>query len=382
MGCVSALGLSVDENLHNLSNEQTGISYRSIFNQNLYVGAVEKTNQELKKILGIESDVILSRSVLLGKLALKEALSKVKLKEGRTAFLNGMTVGGMDLTESLLAHEGTIESGSLEMFSSHDLGSISRKISQDLFSFDHIGSISTACSSSANAILTGCRMIEAGMFDRVIVGGVDALSEFTVRGFQSLMLYSDAPCKPFSLDRQGLNLGEGAAYLILESESCQAKSENPVLAWVLGGGNANDAHHITASSPEGKGAQLAMSLALEKAALKASDIDYVNAHGTSTKNNDDSETAAMNAVFMNERPFVSSTKSFTGHTLAACGAIEAVFSVLSMQTGLLFPSLNVNQSCVENQQLLESCEKRDVHVVMSNSFGFGGNSTSLIFGRA
>lgn len=382
MGCVSSLGVGVGENLRKLREEQTGIARRHIFHQDLYIGALDKSNSEIKAELQLDETDFVSRSTLLGILAAREALNGVSIGNGRTAFINGMTVGGMDLTETILTVTGSVKDAPVEIFATHDLGTITRSIAEYLGGFDYLSSVSTACSSGANAILNGQRLINAGLFDRVVVGGVDSLSEFTTRGFQSLMLYSDELCRPFNEERNGLNLGEGAAYLVLESEECNQNSGNPTLAYLLGGGNANDSHHITASSPEGKGAQLAIEKAIKMAGISPADIDYINAHGTSTRNNDDSESAAVVNLFGEELPQMSSTKSYTGHTLAACGAIEAVYSILAIQNKLVFPTLHSPNPILPESSFPMKLAERDVKVVMSNSFGFGGNSTSLIFGES
>lgn len=382
MGCVSSLGVGVGENLRKLREEQTGIARRHIFHQDLYIGALDKSNSEIKAELQLDETDFVSRSTLLGILAAREALNGVSIGYGRTAFINGMTVGGMDLTETILTVTDSVKDAPVEIFATHDLGTITRSIAEYLGGFDYLSSVSTACSSGANAILNGQRLINAGLFDRVVVGGVDSLSEFTTRGFQSLMLYSDELCRPFNEERNGLNLGEGAAYLVLESEECNQNSGNPTLAYLLGGGNANDSHHITASSPEGKGAQLAIEKALKMAGISPADIDYINAHGTSTRNNDDSESAAVVNLFGEELPQMSSTKSYTGHTLAACGAIEAVYSILAIQNNLVFPTLHSPNPILPESSFPMKLAERDVKVVMSNSFGFGGNSTSLIFGES
>lgn len=382
MGCVSSLGVGVGENLRKLREEQTGIARRHIFHQDLYIGALDKSNSEIKAELQLDETDFVSRSTLLGILAAREALNGVSISNGRTAFINGMTVGGMDLTETILTVTDSVKDAPVEIFATHDLGTITRSIAEYLGGFDYLSSVSTACSSGANAILNGQRLINAGLFDRVVVGGVDSLSEFTTRGFQSLMLYSDELCRPFNEERNGLNLGEGAAYLVLESEECNQNSGNPTLAYLLGGGNANDSHHITASSPEGKGAQLAIEKALKMAGISPADIDYINAHGTSTRNNDDSESAAVVNLFGEELPQMSSTKSYTGHTLAACGAIEAVYSILAIQNNLVFPTLHSPNPILPESSFPMKLAERDVKVVMSNSFGFGGNSTSLIFGES
>src|SRR5690606_8400871 len=188
--------------------------------------------------------------------------------------------------------------------------------------------ISTACSSSANSIMMAAQMIEDGLLRCAVAGGTDALSRFTLNGFNTLMIVDKELCQPFDKHRRGLNLGEGAAYLLIMSEALADELQLQKIAFVSGYANANDAYHQTASSPEGAGNQLAMRNALVRAGLQPEDISYINAHGTGTPNNDSAECAAIQNVFETACPPFSSTKSYTGHTLAASGAVEAVFSTL------------------------------------------------------
>lgn len=245
-----------------------------------------------------------------------------------------------------------------------------------------VTTISTACSSAANAIMMGAKLINSGQLDRVIVGGTDALSKFTINGFKTLMILSDTYNTPFDNNRKGLNLGEAAAFIVLESDEIVKKENKNVLAYVAGFGNANDAFHQTASSENGEGAFLAMTKALKMAKLQPKDIDYINAHGTATQNNDLSEGRAIIRVFENNIPEFSSTKPFTGHTLAAAAAIEAVFSVLALQNNIIFPNRNFITPMVEFDLLpvTELLEKPLQHV-LSNSFGFGGNCSTVIFSK-
>jgi 3-oxoacyl-(acyl-carrier-protein) synthase len=247
-----------------------------------------------------------------------------------------------------------------------------------------VTTISTACSSAANAIMLGARLIKSGKLDRVIVGGTDALSKFTINGFKTLMIFSDGYNKPFDNERTGLNLGEAAAFLVLESEELVKKENKKVLARVSGYGNANDAFHQTASSENGDGAFLAMEKAFKIAQLKPEQIDYINVHGTATPNNDLSEGRAIVRLFgENKAPDFSSTKPFTGHTLAAAAAIEAVYSVLAIQNNVVFPNLNFKTPMEEFNLIPQTTLKhKKIQHVLSNSFGFGGNCSTLIFSKS
>jgi 3-oxoacyl-[acyl-carrier-protein] synthase-1 len=247
-----------------------------------------------------------------------------------------------------------------------------------------MATISTACSSSANSLILGARLILQGKVKRAICGGCDALSRFTLNGFHSLKNVEKTPCRPFDQERFGLNLGEGAGYLLLEKESdAKARGAN-ILAYFTGYCNSNDAYHPTAPSPDGSGAYRTMQRALERAGLQISDIDYINAHGTATISNDAAEGKAIQELFADKVPYFSSTKGFVGHTLAAAGAIEAIFSLLTIREQTIFPNLNFKTRMEELHitPVTEVLAHVPVQHVMSNSFGFGGNNVSLIFSRS
>ena len=263
-------------------------------------------------------------------------------------------------------------------------GDCTQKIAEALgLEESFVTTISTACSSAANAIMLGARMIKSGRLDRVIVGGTDALSKFTINGFKTLMILSDTHNTPFDENRKGLNLGEAAAFLVLESDEQVAKENKEVLAYVKGYGNSNDAFHQTASSENGDGAVLAMEEALRIAGLKPKDIDYINAHGTATPNNDLSEGRAMLRVFGEGKvPEFSSTKAFTGHTLAVAGGVEAVYAVLALQNNCIYPNLNFKTPMTEFDLLPQTdVKEKELKHVLSNSFGFGGNCSTLIISK-
>jgi len=226
--------------------------------------------------------------------------------------------------------------------------------------------------------MLGARLIKNNYLDRVIVGGTDALTRFTLNGFNALLILDNEKCRPFDENRRGLNLGEGAAYLVLESEKAAANKK--VYARISGYANANDAFHQTASSPDGKGAVLAMSKALAVANLSFSDIDYINVHGTGTANNDLTEGSAIETLFGDKVPHYSSTKAYTGHTLAACGAIEAVYSIIAINEGIVYPTLRFKNKIkdLKTQPTSSLIRNQKINHVLSNSFGFGGNNTSLI----
>jgi 3-oxoacyl-[acyl-carrier-protein] synthase-1 len=227
----------------------------------------------------------------------------------------------------------------------------------------------------------GVRLLQSGVANRGLVGGVDALSKFTLNGFNSLMILDKAHCRPFDNSRAGLNLGEGAGFLLLES-SPNVSDDSDILCELTGWANANDAYHQTASSPEGIGAFKAMNEAITQSGINPAEIDYINAHGTGTQNNDYSEGVAIKRLFGTNIPAFSSTKAYTGHTLGAAAGIEAVFSVLAILNNCVFPNLNFKTPMDElNITPQLSFEKRQINHVLSNSFGFGGNNSSLIFSK-
>jgi 3-oxoacyl-[acyl-carrier-protein] synthase-1 len=238
--------------------------------------------------------------------------------------------------------------------------------------------ISSACSSSAKVFGIARRMIEAGLIDAAVVGGVDTLCLTTLYGFNSLGLLSTQACRPCDAERDGISIGEAAAFILLERP--QDSKENAV--WLLGVGESSDAYHMSSPHPEGLGARMAMQQALNSAALKPADIDYINLHGTSTPSNDAAEAKAVNAVFDFAVP-CSSSKGATGHTLGAAGAIEAIICALALQNAFIPGGLNtrtLDPQLQLNYQLQNRPQK--LKRVLSNSFGFGGTNCSLVLGLA
>ena len=344
-------------------------------------GEIKLSNEELADLVN-DHNPDLNRNSYIAMLAAKEAVknSGIDPADGmRTGVISSTTVAGMGKTE-LYYKELFEKDDHLSVLDTHDCGDSTERIADYLGNVDYVTTISTACSSAANAIMLGCRMIRNGLLDRAVVGGVDALSKFTFNGFNTLMILDREWSKPFDENRKGLNLGEAAAFLVIEGEEALKKRKGKALAEIIGYANTNDAYHQTASSPEGYGAKLAIEQALQMSGLKPEDIDYINMHGTGTPNNDQSEGIATKAVFGDKVPKFSSTKAFTGHTLAAAAAIEAVISVLSMQHDVIFPNLNFSTPIAGLDLVPETkLVKTPVNTVLSNSFGFGGNCSSLIF---
>lgn len=388
MGIISSIGNTVEENYAALVNEKTGISsienFETVHRDAIKVGEIKLTNQELSQQLGIAEDNDFCRTALLGAIAVEQAVENAgiqNINDYKSGLISATSVGGMDMTEKYY-YEYFENEAIRKYITSHDAGDSTHKIATYIGLKGFVTTISTACSSAANAIMMGARMIQSGQLDRVIVGGTDALAKFTVNGFKTLMILSDTYNQPFDNNRKGLNLGEAAAFLVLESDEIVQKENRKVLAYVSGFGNANDAFHQTASSENGEGAFLAMQKALKSANLKASDIDYINAHGTATPNNDLSEGRAILRVFEENVPDFSSTKAFTGHTLAAAAAIEAVYSVLAIQHDVIFPNLNFETPMEEFDLLpVTALKEKSIQHVLSNSFGFGGNCSTVLFSK-
>ncbi len=388
IGVISAIGNSVAETLRSFKNHASGIGhitqFDSVHRGVLPVGEVKISNDDLCQKLSLPRHI--TRTALLGIHAAREAVDNagIDLKKWRTGLISATTVGGMDKTEQFfIEFLKEPKKGRLRELVNHECGRSTELLADDLRVTDFISTINTACSSSVNTIALGARLIQHGQLDVVIAGGTDALSKFTLNGFNSLMILDSQPCRPFDAGRSGLNLGEGAGFVVLISDRVKKEEQFRSGAYVNGFGNTNDAFHQTASSPEGRGSFGAMQKALAMAALNPQEIDYINLHGTGTLNNDLSEGTAITRMYGDQYPKLSSTKAFTGHTLGASGGIEAVFSVMSIENQCVFPNLRfenpIPEINVTPQVRFEESVK--INNVMSNSFGFGGNCSSIIFSK-
>ncbi len=387
MGLISAIGDSVKENRDSLQQSRSGIGdiqfYKTAYAGILPSAEVKTSTDELNKKLFGKPNPSVTRTSLLALHAVEEAiqdsgLTNQEIASAETALVGATTVGGMCLTDELYSDALAKDKGT-PYLSSYDYASVALAIQQRYGISGEISTINTACSSSANAISYGARLIRHGFARRVIVGGAESLAKFTINGFNALNILSSKPCAPFDRDRSGLNLGEGAAFLVLEKE--EDLHGKKTYAKLSGFGNKNDAYHPSSNSPEGIGPYLSMKEALENSGLAAGEIDYINAHGTGTENNDETESRAMIRLFENV-PSFSSTKSFTGHTLGAAGAIEAVYSILNLFHQEIYPTLSFLNPITETglTPVLRYSGKPMKHV-MSNSFGFGGNCSTLIFSK-
>ena len=379
IGIVSSLGIGAEATAEALRKGDTGIhtmKYLQSQHTELPVGEVPLSNEEMIQMLNATSGRYVSRTALMGAIALREALHSAgidaDLKGKRVCLISGTTVGGMDMTERVFASAD--DNDLYYCVKHHDCGSSTEDMARLAGVEAECCTVSTACSAALNAIIVGSEMLKNDEADIVIAGGSEALSRFHLNGFNSLKILDDKPSRPFCATRQGLNLGEGAAYVVMTREE-DAKGKGIYLA---GYANRCDAYHQTASSPEGKGASLAMSAALRMAHLTPQDIDYVNAHGTGTPDNDRSESHALQTVFGENLPPVSSTKGATGHTTSASGAIETVICILAMRNGFIPGNNGWREKDDECIAPVAAAYAATLHHVMCNSFGFGGNDSSII----
>lgn len=383
MGIISAIGNGTGETLHSIQNRKSGIGRLSLFDSihaNIPVAEVPFSDTALRQMAVPDTQGHYTRNALLALVAARQAMDAsnwIRNSELLSGTILATTVGGMDYNERYylsLIREDTHK----DVISVLDSADCTEKVAAAAGTRGYVTTISTACSSSANAIMLGARLIRSGRLKRVLVGGTDSLTRFTLNGFSSLEILSPTGCRPFDRNRNGLTIGEGAAMLVLESE--EVADPACVICEVSGYANINEAFHATASSADGAGALMAMTGALASAQLNPADIDYINAHGTGTEINDLSEGRAIENLFGGTLPYFSSTKGYTGHTLGAAGAVEAVISALALKQGFIPGGLNHSVFMPELRivPVTDNLYRRPRHV-MSNSFGFGGNNTSIIF---
>ncbi len=385
IGILTPIGLTFAQNLQNLRAGKTGIGkarfFDSKYTADYAFGELQLDTEAILGLCNLNPADGYSRTDALAFRAFQQAiadarLSGEKLADRSTAFISASTVGGMNAHQALMNDAGLPEKHSAFLHT-YPYASHSLRVARHYGMKGFTNTINTACSSSANAIIMGAKMILSGRAQRAIVGGADSLSRFTVNGFNALRILSDEACKPFDETRKGLTLGEGAAYLVLESEKLASKKKS--YACLSGFGNAGDAYHHSSLSPQAEGPLRAMREALSKAGLQPESIDYVNTHGTGTENNDAVELYALSELFKKIPPF-NATKSYTGHLLGAASAAELVFSIMSLINNELYPSLNCNKPIRGyHTSPIESYRKQLlISHVLSNSFGFGGNCTTLI----
>ena len=388
-GIVCSIGLDKSSVLTSLREHRSGIGtmthLRSVHTE-LPVGEVPLSNDDMLRQLGLTAASYINRTTLLGMLAVRQCLADahvdkttVRQKALRLVLISGTTVAGMDITEQYFSQLEESEAA-VQCLKYHSPGSSTRMIADYFALFTAYTTVSTACSSAANALMLGARMLSEGDADMVVAGGTEALSLFHLNGFNSLMVLDHQTCRPFDATRAGLNLGEGAAYLVMETaQSAMQRGVRPH-AYLAGWGNACDAYHQTASSENGEGAWLAMTEALRVAGLKPADIQYVNAHATSTVQGDMYEALALDKLFHGRRALISSTKSMTGHECWMSGASEIVYSLIMMQHHFVAPNINFENpdQYSEKLNIAATTVETEVNTVLSNSFGFGGTNSALV----
>lgn len=385
LGVVSAIGCGVEENIDALRHYRHGLGKVSLFETSLDVpvGEVKLDNETLAETLSLNRHFPYSRTFLLGLLAAREACSDAGIETGmkRTGFISGTSVGGMDRSEIFYeSFRNDPEQGDIRLTASHDCADSTLRMAQLLGITGFTTTISTACSSAANAILLGARLINSGRLDTVIAGGTDALCRFTLNGFNSLKILDKELCRPYDNSRAGLNLGEGAGYIVLQNE--KAMRRKPYCR-LTGYANTNDAFHQTGSSPQGNGAFRAMNEAITMAGITPDEVSYINVHGTGTPLNDLSESRAMLRLFKNHVPPFASVKGYIGHALGGSEGIEAVYSALCVAQGIVLPNLRFTTPIEETMltPVVRYSEGNPIRHVLSNAFGFGGNETSLLFSQ-
>ncbi|HEY2952235.1 MAG TPA: beta-ketoacyl-[acyl-carrier-protein] synthase family protein [Verrucomicrobiae bacterium] len=382
LGIVAATGYGVDVTWNAIRRAKSGLKPLTLFVSSRYGQILAGEAQRDLTALGAPAHG--SRSDQLGWLAASEAIGSAEIDfktcAERAGVVLGCSVGGSFDSERFLTTLMKRRKMRARPTRFHECVSVVDLVADDFGLFGPSMAVATACSSGALAIATAAEMIQASEADVMLVGGADSLSRMTWDGFHSLLLVDAAGCRPFDAGRAGTSMGEGAGVLVLEAEEFAHQRGATILARLSGWGASCDAHHATAPHPEGVGAVAAMQAALRRAGLESSAINYVNAHGTGTRDNDLSESKALKTVFGDRVPPVSSTKRFFGHALAASGAIEAVVCVEALRRQEIPP--NPGFTSLDPAIGLEpvtALRSTPLTHVMSNSFGFGGNNAVLIF---
>jgi 3-oxoacyl-[acyl-carrier-protein] synthase-1 len=383
---VSALGHGREPTLAALRSGRTGLARRDFETATLgtWLGVVDDADAAALPAALSSHDCRNNRLAYLGLLAdgFGDSVRRAAQRWGaaRVGVFLGTSTSGILQTEVAYRHRDPTTGAlppSLHYAHTHNTYSVAGFVRAALALQGPAHVVSTACSSSAKVFATAARMIEAGWVDAAVVGGVDSLCMTTLYGFKSLELLSADICRPWDQRRDGLSLGEAAGFALLERSSTGV-----VQAWLLGAGESSDGHHMSSPHPEGAGAAAAMRAALAQAGMAASDLDYLNLHGTGTPGNDAAEDQAVAAVFGNQVP-CSSTKGYTGHTLGAAGGVEAAVAMLALQHGFMPAGLHAEQPDPALQcQYLHTPREQSLRTVASNSFGFGGSNACLVFGAA
>lgn len=382
LGIISAAGCGVGEVWQTVRNGVSGLRPLTLFPSPRYghvpVGQVTANVDRLAgKVRG-------SRSDKLAWIAAREAVAEAggRLPADRLGVVLGATVGGMLGTEKFVADRLQHKRASYGVLRFHECGTSVDLIARELGAQGPVLTFSTACSGGAMAIGVAGELIANGEADMVLAGGCDSLCRLTLNGFGSLLLLDPQGCRPFDAARAGICLGEGAAVLVLEAEDTARARGAKALALLSGWGSSCDAFHATGPHPEGTGALAAMQGALKSAQLMPTEISYINAHGTGTRDNDLMEGKALRQLFNQTPPPVSSTKRCFGHTLGASGAIKAVVCVRALQEQILPPSVGFGATDPEiGIEPIREGRKATIRHVLSNSFGFGGNNVALVLSK-
>ena len=392
VGAVTALGGTARTTFERIALGERGLRELSLFDP----GEVRSKVVAEVVDLAMPSDPSVSRTSELALLAAREAIADAKLdvRSRRVGLVLGGTTAGMFETESILATLLSTEArrggpadprreAALSRMLSHPLSAPTDRLVKELGPFARARSLSSACSSGANALAVAATWLELGVVDAVLCGAADSLCRVIVSGFSALGALDPNGARPFDARRRGLTLGEGAGMLVLERSADAARES--VVCTLLGWGARSEAHHITNPEATGAAPLAAMAAALERAGLAPSDIDYVNAHGTGTPLNDPMEARALARLFSDDvgRVPVSSQKGMIGHTLAAAGAIEAVITALAIERGIVPPTAGLEEVDPECAHLrhVTSAESRPIGAAISSSFGFGGMDAALVFGH-
>jgi len=366
MGIITSLGSGVAETRDAILNGLTGIRPLTLF------PAASRQPLPVGEVAALPEEDGLPRTHQLARLAAEQAMADSK--DAPDAVVLGVTTGGMLTSENLLKKHARDP----QLYRRHAAGSVAEDIARRYRCTGPALTVATACSAGAAALKIALEMLRSGSFRRVLAGGADSLCRLTYYGFNSLQLIDPQGARPLDADRRGMSVGEGAAMLLLVSD----KPEHTV-AEILGAGLSCDAYHPTTPQPDGHGALAAMQAALSDAGLSIAEIDYVNLHGTGTRDNDISEARAVRTLFGGGKPLLSSIKGACGHSLAAAGAIEAVISAISISGGVVPANVGCRRPDPDlNLEPVMQPSHRQIETVLSNSFGFGGNNAAVVLGAA
>jgi 3-oxoacyl-[acyl-carrier-protein] synthase I len=373
---VTSLGFTIDEQVQNLKNDITGVKKvtdRTLAPEDFFASLVDdKKAEELFSHLGdstrytrFEKFCILSADMAL------RSIPKIKSDSDKTLFILSTTKGNIDLLETGKKH--LFEPERVYLWRSAEV------ISRFFGNKNTPLVISNACISGVLALINAYDMLSTGDYENIVVIGGDIASEFVVSGFQSFKSLSLGPCKPFDVNRDGLNLGEGAGTIILTNNKKNLPEGDPIK--VLGGASANDANHISGPSRTGEGLYFAVNKAMQQAAIEASQVDFVSAHGTATPFNDEMEAKAFSLAGLDKVP-INSLKGYFGHTLGAAGIIESVFAIQGMKQGMIFNTLGYSEYGVPDQVVInDKLTKKEQKLIIKTASGFGGCNAAVVFAK-